>query len=290
MSEIETFSLEKHLSDWSNRRESVTIEGTLQVDGNYYVIASDPARPGPLFRVRKTDLLLDPVQTRTLRLDSGMRQFFRICIKRGVPVWEVNIIDSGLLEATSEPKQKFIAGSGKAARANGPPAITQYIDPRAAEAQNMNVLVVIQVGSGGDDVFLGADTTQGTVEFVPWQQTQFAYTHWAVLEGQKRGPDVQTPVVFQSTVGGPKRWLDAVSDVYLSPGYGPPYFNTLWQSRQTLSGGVWYHIYYWNPEGSNWVRYYLAQRWSDGKLVAVNLPNPENPSGYYTNFAFGVVS
>ena len=57
---LEKFELEKHLSDWTQRRDSVVVQGTLQDDGDYYVIDRDPTRPETLLRVRKNDAQVTP--------------------------------------------------------------------------------------------------------------------------------------------------------------------------------------------------------------------------------------
>ena len=98
----EGFSLEKFEPGEASRRldaarDSVVIEGTLQDDGDYYVINRDPARPGELLCVRKGDVL-HLEKTRTICIPGGPRELFSITIRRGVPVRQSLLTSSSSLE------------------------------------------------------------------------------------------------------------------------------------------------------------------------------------------------
>jgi hypothetical protein len=91
MSDLEQFSPEQHLARWQLAQESVIVEGTLQQDGDYYVIDRDPAHPGTLLRVQTTHVP-HYEKTRTIPCIGGERQLYRILIKKGVPVECVAIV------------------------------------------------------------------------------------------------------------------------------------------------------------------------------------------------------
>jgi len=101
---LEPFSLEQYVDDWLRHRDSVIVEGTLQADGDYFVIDRDPAQPGRTLRVRKVDAVAEPKNARSSHSPNGDRQIWRIAIKRGVPVQSVVIIMSDELASPSGPR------------------------------------------------------------------------------------------------------------------------------------------------------------------------------------------
>jgi hypothetical protein len=106
VADLEQFSLDKHLVDWSRQQESVTVEGTLLHDGDYYVIDRDPTNPGTLLRIRTTDVL-DYQKMRTVSCIGGERQLYRILIKRGVPVECISIIESNRIPVINRHSEKW---------------------------------------------------------------------------------------------------------------------------------------------------------------------------------------
>lgn len=98
MPEIEMFSLENHLADWSRNQDAVTVEGEIQEDGDYFVINPEPFQPNLLYRVRKTDVS-DISESRTVQ----GRQLHRALVKRDVPVAVISLTSSASL-ACASPK------------------------------------------------------------------------------------------------------------------------------------------------------------------------------------------
>jgi hypothetical protein len=96
MDKAQHFSLEDYLADWSRVRETISVEGTLQQDGDYFVIDRDPRNPSSLLRVRQADVT-DHEPLRTVRFRGSERQIYRISIKRNVPVQSISIISSDVL-------------------------------------------------------------------------------------------------------------------------------------------------------------------------------------------------
>ena len=96
MDNVHRFSLEDYLADWSRVRESICVEGTLEQDGDYYVIDRDPGCPSSILRVRQADVT-DSEPTRTVRFRGGEWQLYRISVKRNVPVQSISIISSDML-------------------------------------------------------------------------------------------------------------------------------------------------------------------------------------------------
>lgn len=94
MSDIEQFSRERNLDEWTRAKDSVTIEGTLQEDGDYYVIDREPRNvSSSLIRVRKIDVTRHQ-ESRAVSVSGLERQFYFISIKRGMPVEMVKVLES----------------------------------------------------------------------------------------------------------------------------------------------------------------------------------------------------
>jgi hypothetical protein len=98
MAEIEQFSFDHYTKEWVDQRDSVTVEGALQDDGDFYVIDRNPRNPSTLIRVRKKDLV-NFQKTRKVTLIGRALQFYRISIKRGVPVQTISVVESDRLSA-----------------------------------------------------------------------------------------------------------------------------------------------------------------------------------------------
>jgi hypothetical protein len=96
MSDLERFSLEHFLEKWARHNDCVTVDGTLQEDGDHYVIDGNRAKPGTLFRVRKVDVT-DTENVGTVRCLGVEQQLYRVSVKRGVPVQSIAVIQSDQL-------------------------------------------------------------------------------------------------------------------------------------------------------------------------------------------------
>ena len=96
MAELEQFSYESFVDAWQSRQDVIVVEGTLQVDGAYYVINRDPRNPSNLVRVRRSDVM-NTVKINTLSSAGGERQTYHVSIKRGVPIQTVSLTKSDYL-------------------------------------------------------------------------------------------------------------------------------------------------------------------------------------------------
>jgi hypothetical protein len=106
MPEFEQFSMEKYLSEWGNVHDAVVVEGTLQDDGDYYVIDRDPCNPLALLRVRKSDVT-HKEKSQTVHCRNGQRQLYLVSIKRGVVVQKVVMVESdSLIQQRALPTTK----------------------------------------------------------------------------------------------------------------------------------------------------------------------------------------
>src|SRR5262249_60759075 len=100
MSELEQFARDKHLANWSLQQETVAVEGTLQQDGDYYVIDRDPANPGTLLRVRTADVAHHE-KTRTVRCIGGGPEVLRNYINERGAVWVISGVESEKIATSS---------------------------------------------------------------------------------------------------------------------------------------------------------------------------------------------
>jgi hypothetical protein len=136
MSEPDHFSRETYLGDWSRNRDYVIIEGALEEHGDYYIVKLDPAYPGAMLRVQKTAAPYYE-KSRMAQEPGGERQLYRIVIKKGVPVWQSDIINSSLLKAPKHASRQIIQqgatgglrpshATGSSRRGRGPIAISSW--------------------------------------------------------------------------------------------------------------------------------------------------------------------
>jgi hypothetical protein len=92
----QAFSLENYATDWQKSQDTVVVEGTLQDDGNHYVIDPDPCQLGLLYRVRKEDVT-DKRQSRKVHCHGREHQLFIVFIKKNVPVARISFFLSDFL-------------------------------------------------------------------------------------------------------------------------------------------------------------------------------------------------
>jgi hypothetical protein len=125
-----TFSLEKYVADWSRLRETVTVEGTLEEDGDYYIIDPDPTHPSSLLRVLKSNVPAYE-QTRTARRTDSERHLYRISIRRGVPVQRIDFVKSDSL------------ANGDRLDVNAPHLAPQPTPSRTYSAQSRDLITLV---------------------------------------------------------------------------------------------------------------------------------------------------
>src|SRR5262245_36375375 len=82
------FSLEKHLEVWQAAKDTVTVEGVVLDDGDWWVIDPDPTRPGVLYRVRKADVT-DRKESRKV---GGEHQLHTVRIKKAAAVMRMSVV------------------------------------------------------------------------------------------------------------------------------------------------------------------------------------------------------
>lgn len=96
MAELEQFSFESFVHAWQSRQDVVIVEGTLQADGDYYVIGRDPRSPSRFLRVRKSDVT-NTETTTTIHTADGERQLYHVSIKCAVPIQIISLTKSDQL-------------------------------------------------------------------------------------------------------------------------------------------------------------------------------------------------
>jgi hypothetical protein len=99
------FSLEKYVTDWQSTHDTVTIEGTLHEDGDWYII--DPNMRGNqalLYRIRKQDVV-DKCESRKMQHHGQEYQTHVAFLKKGVPVARISVVKAERLAERRASKE-----------------------------------------------------------------------------------------------------------------------------------------------------------------------------------------
>jgi hypothetical protein len=262
MHEEEKFSLQSYADDWQKSQDTVVVEGTLQDDGNHYLIDTDPCQLGLLYRVRKEDVT-DKRQSRKMQCQEREHQLYFVLIKKNVPVARISLDRSDLVlgKSTFVPSSKSSVGGDFEGKRNGS---RKRIMPW--DAMNSGVAVIIQCWGGGYGL---QGYRSGRVRVVNLPDGDL--TRWKVKEGRRYGGFFSYVLECQDLPSGANKYLDGLpgEDCYLSPGYAtPPHWNAHWLvpwASETQCNFAY-------ESGDPRVRYFLIGRPRDGRVTTRALP------------------